>query len=113
MNKCECGGDLYTLDDLDGMFCSKCNKHVEVNESDMIDNPLSGGFTESRAKIMRGVPMNYIRIGSETKGRIEIAIPCYFTPEESRKIIDLRLSDLKYAKDEIDRLGLDIYTGRR
>lgn len=112
MNRCECGGEFQTLEDLEGMFCSKCNKYLDEEESKDMGHPMSSLYSESRARVMRGVPMMYIRIGSETKGRIEIPIPSYATPDESRKLIDTALGYMKYTKDEIDRLELDIYTTR-
>lgn len=112
MKQCECGGLYYALEDLDGLFCAKCNKHIEDDGTRSIDK-LSAGYTEARAKVMRGVPMSYIKVGSETKGRVEIAIPCYFTPVERRELINAYLDDLEYTKDSVDKRGLDIYTGRK
>ena len=70
-------------------------------------------YSEDRAKVVRGVPMSYIKIGSETKGRIEISIPCYATATEARAIIDKHLDYLKYTSIGIESRDLDIFTTRK
>lgn len=114
MQTCECGGRFEELADLEGMYCNRCSKHIEgVVSLKEEDKALRHMYSEDRAKVVRGVPMSYIRIGSETKGRIEISIPCYATSSEARAIIDKHLDYLKYTSNGIEERELDIFTTRK
>lgn len=114
MQTCECGGRFEQLADLDGLFCNECGKHIEgVITFDESDKALRHLYSEDRAKVVRGVPMHYLKLGSETKGRIEISIPCYATNAESVALVDKQLALMKYAKDQVEVLDLDIFTGRK
>lgn len=114
MQTCECGGLFKELADLEGLYCNKCSKHIEGTvKFGSEDVALRHLYSEDRAKVVRGVPMSYIKIGSETKGRIEISIPCYATATEARAIIDKHLDYLKYTSIGIESRDLDIFTTRK
>lgn len=91
-----------------------CNKHIDgVIAFEEEDKALRHLYSEDRAKVVRGVPMSYIKMGSETKGRIEISIPCYATANEARAIIDKHLNYLKYTTAGVESRNLDIFTTRK
>lgn len=109
--KCECGGTFSRSDGLEGAFCDKCGKFVEnfiPDEGVDVDRL----YSLERIGSIRGVPVNEIKIGSETKGRLEICIPAYATKEEAKAIVDIYLDVLQYTKEQIDGRGLDIYSSR-
>ena len=112
MAQCECGGKFIKIDGLEGCYCDKCNNWVpwEYPDEDPID--ASALFNIERIKAIRGVPLNEICIGSETKGRVKIAIPAYATSEEAKAIISMNLDLLQYTKNEIEKRNMDIYTSR-
>lgn len=114
--KCpKCGNFLVKMDGLTGLFCSdkECGyfEEREVIPSDLLVTP-SDIFSEERVKSLRGVPCNKIVLGSETKGRIEIQIPCNASDVDRRTLIEQAVADLKYTKQCIENSGMDIYSAR-
>jgi len=110
-DKCICGGLFKEEKGVEGYFCDKCGEWKESLSEDITDLSLLYGDVE-RIKAIRGIPMSEIIIGSETKGRIKVIIPCYATPAESKLIIDTHLDLLQYTKEQILNRGLDIFTIR-
>ena len=112
MLTCECGGTFKKIEGLEGCYCDKCNawSSEEICESAPVS--IEKLYLPERIKDIRGIPLNAITIGSESKGRVAISIPSYATPEEAKQVISMYLDLLQYTKDEIDRRGLDIYSSR-
>lgn len=111
----KCGSQMVKNEGLDGLFCSnqKCQHYLA--EEPGIDDYITDAktiFSEERVKHLRGVPVDTITIGSETKGRVQIQIPCGCTKAERRVLIDAMLDDLEYLKTQIESRGMDIYTSR-
>jgi len=109
--KCECGGTYTKSEGLEGAFCDKCGKFIEKYVDDE-ELDLEHLYSLERIGSIRGVPVNEIKIGSETKGRLEICIPAYATEYEARAIVDMYLRVLEYTKNQIDAKSLDIYSSR-
>lgn len=115
LNCPKCGGQLIKHEELLGLFCTnpKCGYYTE--EEPKLDDYITDAktiFSEERVKHLRGVPVDTITIGSETKGRVQIQIPCGCTKAERRVLIDAMLDDLEYLKTQIESRGMDIYTSR-
>lgn len=111
--KCSCGGVYNLIEGMEGYFCDRCGSFKDeiLSGPDGVD--VSSLYVEERLKSIRGVPVNRITIGSESKGRLEISIPIYITHEEQKAIIGKHLDLMEYAKNEIERRGLDIMPARR
>ena len=120
MTQCECGGTFVKIEGLEGMYCEKCNNWVPENDNsipaslveDNVYTKVGKLYDVDRIRAIRGVPLNEICIGSETKGRVKISIPSYATPEEAKALISINLDLLQYTKNEIERRGLDIFSSR-
>lgn len=109
IKKCSCGGTLIKVEGLDGYSCDKCGMFVESTTE---FEPFSPDYSEEKLKSIRGVPVNRITIGSESKGRIEVSIPIFVTLEEQKEIINQQLSLLEYTKAQIQERDLDIMPKR-
>lgn len=110
MIKCNCGGTFLPEDGLNGLFCDKCGAYMELDTT--ADTRVEKTYTEEKLKAIRGVPVNRIIFGSESKGRLEISVPIFASKEEQKILIDQQLSLLQYAKQEAERMGLDIMPKR-
>lgn len=110
MIKCNCGGTFLPEDGLNGLFCDKCGAYMELDATE--DVRVEKSYTEEKLKAIRGVPVNRIIFGSESKGRVEISVPIFASKEEQKILIDQQLSLLQYAKQEAERMGLDIMPKR-
>lgn len=110
MIKCNCGGTFLPEDGLNGLFCDKCGAYMELDTTE--DVRVEKSYTEEKLKAIRGVPVNRIIFGSESKGRLEISVPIFASKEEQKILIDQQLSLLQYAKQEAERMGLDIMPKR-
>lgn len=110
MIKCNCGGTFLPEDGLNGLFCDKCGAYMEMDTT--TDTRVEKTYTEEKLKAIRGVPVNRIIFGSESKGRVEISVPIFASKEEQKILIDQQLSLLQYAKQEAERMGLDIMPKR-
>lgn len=110
MIKCNCGGTFLPEDGLNGLFCDKCGAYMELDT--IADTRVEKTYTEEKLKAIRGVPVNRIIFGSESKGRVEISVPIFASKEEQKILIDQQLSLLQYAKQEAERMGLDIMPKR-
>lgn len=78
----------------------------------ILESQFKPDYSEEKMKSIRGIPVNRIIIGSESKGRVEISIPIFVTYEEQKKIIDQQLSLLEYTKALIQEKNLDIMPKR-
>lgn len=108
---------LTTMDGLSGLFCpdKECGYYEEragISKQDFLLTP-SEVFSEEKVKSVRGVPCNQICLGSETKGRLVIQIPCNAQDSERKMLIETAVNDLKYTKECIEKAGIDIYTSRK
>ena len=114
MEKCVCGGTFRKEEGLEGMFCDVCGafKPSPLSPFPTIDKAVEKSYTEDKLKSIRGVPVNRIIIGSESKGRLEISVPIFVSKEEQKLLIDQQLDLLEYAKHEIDRRKLDVMPKR-
>lgn len=113
--KCICGGTFREEEGLEGMFCDVCGAFKPPSISDKmitINRAVEKSYTEDKLKSIRGVPVNRIIIGSESKGRLEISVPIFVSKEEQKLLIDQQLDLLEYAKHEIDRRKLDVMPKR-
>lgn len=114
-----CGKAMVVKSEFDGVWCTnpECIRlgrdwlDREPKPSEIVSSP-SDIFSEERTKHLRGVPVQSMTIGSETKGRIVVQIPCSATKEESKFLIDCALDNMQYLKEQIISRGLDIYTSR-
>lgn len=111
--KCICGGTFRPEDGLEGLFCDTCGAFKEGHPLDKLKDltictSVEKSYTEDKLKAIRGIPVNRIIIGSESKGRVEISVPIFVSKEEQKFLIDQQLDLLEYAKSEIKRRDLDI-----
>ena len=114
-SKCSCGGTFIHIEGLEGYQCDCCGAYVEaLNQgfSDTLESSFKPDYSEEKMKSIRGVPVNRIIIGSESKGRVEISIPIFVTYDEQKKIIDQQLALLEYTKAQILEKNLDIMPKR-
>ena len=117
MTRCKCGGTFLAVPMLDGLRCDRCGA-VLSGDTAKIDNSDSSGldlstlYSEERLRSIRGVSMSSLTIGTPSKGAISIIFPPFCTIEEQHALIYAELSVLKYAKDRVGELGLDIYSSR-
>ncbi len=113
---CTCGGVFRQYPDLVGLCCDSCgalvtgdyNKLAGVDDSKTLDD----AFSEERARVVRGVSMSEISIGTESKGKICIKYPPYLSPSEQKQLIDSQLDVLEYTKKQVATRGMDIYSSR-
>lgn len=114
IEKCICGGTFRREEGLEGLFCDTCGafRDSPPPQTLTIDKAVEKTYTEDKLKSIRGVPVNRIIIGSESKGRLEISVPIFVSKEEQKLIIDQQLDLLEYAKHEIDRRKLDVMPKR-
>lgn len=113
-SKCSCGGTYTHIEGLEGYQCDRCGAYVDdIGFSAYVtDREYKPDYSEEKMKTIRGVPVNRITIGSESKGRVEISIPIFVTFEEQKKIINQQLSLLEYTKAQILERDLDIMPKR-
>lgn len=113
-SKCSCGGTFVHIEGLEGYQCDCCGAYRDSIDgfSESVESNFKPDYSEEKMKSIRGVPVNRIIIGSESKGRVEISIPIFVTYEEQKKIIDLQLSLLEYTKAQILEKNLDIMPKR-
>ena len=114
IERCICGGTFRKVEGLDGLFCDICGVHKDSPQLQIptIDRAVEKSYTEEKLKSIRGVPVNRIIIGSESKGRLEISVPIFVSKEEQKLIIDQQLDLLEYAKHEIERRKIDMMPKR-
>lgn len=108
-NKCSCGGTFSRIEGLEGYTCDTCGAYRETLWETENYHP---DYSEEKLKTIRGVPVNRIIIGSESKGRIEVSVPIFVTYEEQKEIINQQLSLLEYTKAQILERNLDILPKR-
>jgi len=114
---CKCGGTFRSIEGLEGMQCDKCGKIVS-GATDMLNpNPgdsckLETCYSEERLKPLRGVSMSSLVIGTPSKGCLTVVYPPNLSASEQKALIDSELGLLKYAKDKVKELGLDIYSSK-
>ena len=106
MIKCACGGDFCPEDGLEGLFCNKCGAYMKY------ESATKDLYSDDKLKSIRGVPVNRIILGSESKGRIEVSVPMYASWAEQKALIDQQLLLLKYAKKKAEQMDLDIMPKR-
>ena len=107
--KCSCGGSFVQIEGLEGYQCDNCGAYVDsIGDS----KDFKPDYSEEKMKSIRGVPVNRIIIGSESKGRVEISIPIFVSFEDQKKIIDQQLTLLEYTKAKILEKNLDIMPKR-
>lgn len=109
-NKCACGGTFVHIDGLEGYQCDNCGAYRDSLWDD--SESFKPDYSEEKMKSIRGIPVNRITIGSESKGRVEISIPIFVTFEEQKEIINQQLSLLEYTKAQILERNLDIMPKR-
>lgn len=113
MMKCSCGGTFLREEGLNGFFCDRCGAYSDsVPDNNDSESRVEKSYTEEKLKAIRGVPVNRIIFGSESKGRVEISVPIFASKEEQKQLIDQQLSLLQYAKQEAERRNLDIMPKR-
>ena len=115
----ECVGDAVEghIEGLEGYQCDVCGAYVDslteypdfLSELTVEKVP---EYTEEKLKSIRGIPVNRIIIGSESKGRVEVSIPIFVSFEDQKKIIRQQLSLLEYTKNLILEKNLDIMPKR-
>lgn len=111
--KCtECNGILERVGELEGSWCTECGKHFDIEIEDTPDVLVRRMYSEDRLKSIRGVPTNRMKIGSETKGRIEVEWPINAEFEEIQAKIDQSVRAMAYFKRKVEEHDLDIFTGR-
>lgn len=110
MIKCNCGGTFRPIEGLNGLWCDNpdCGAYRDGVEQKSVES----SYTEDKLKSIRGVPVNRIIIGSESKGRLEISIPIFVSREEQKALIEQQLDLLQYTKEQIASRGLDIMPKR-
>jgi hypothetical protein len=112
-SKCSCGGTYVQVEGLEGYYCDCCGGYKEIIEShDFAESNFKPDYSEEKLKSIRGIPVNRIIIGSESKGRVEISIPIFVSYDEQKKIIEQQLSLLEYTKAQILEKNLDIMPKR-
>lgn len=112
-SKCSCGGTYVHIEGLEGYQCDCCGDYKDALDlSDFTVPSFKPDYSEEKMKSIRGVPVNRIIIGSESKGRVEISIPIFVSYEEQKKIIEQQLSLLEYTKSLILEKNLDIMPKR-
>lgn len=109
--RCDCGGDIRSVDGLNGSFCVKCGKHFDVDAPKEDTNSVEIPDIET-IKAYRGVQTNEIVFGTEGKGKIKICIPIFYSENQSKAIIDQQIRLLKYTKEKCKSEGLDIESKR-
>lgn len=114
IERCICGGTFHKEEGLEGLFCDTCGAFKDSPQLQIptIDRAVEKSYTEEKLKSIRGVPVNRIIIGSESKGRLEISVPIFVSKEEQKLIIDQQLDLLEYAKHEIERRKIDMMPKR-
>lgn len=111
--KCtKCGGRLERIDELEGSWCMDCNEHHDIELENTQDDLIRRMYSEDRLKAIRGVPTNRMKMGSETKGRIEVEWPINAEFDEIKAKIDQSVEAMAYFKRRVEENGLDIFTGR-
>lgn len=107
-NKCTCGGTFQRIEGLEGYTCDVCGAYRDT----LIDTLYQPDYSEEKMKSIRGIPVNRIIIGSESKGRVEISIPIFVPFEEQKEIINQQLMLMEYTKAQILERNLDIMPKR-
>lgn len=111
--KCtKCGGMLERIEDLEGSWCADCGEHYDVEITEDSNALMRRMYSEDRLKAIRGVPTNGMKMGSETKGRIEVVWPINAEFEEIKAMIDTSVEAMDYFKKSVKQHDLDIFTGR-
>ena len=105
--KCSCGGHFEYIEGLEGLWCDTCGANVPD-----FTKGVESSFTDDKLKSVRGVPVNRIIIGSESKGRLEITAPIFLSFEEQKRLVDQQIALLEYTKSQIAEKGLDIMPKR-
>ena len=105
--KCSCGGSFEYIEGLEGLWCDTCGANVPD-----FTKGVESSFTDDKLKSVRGVPVNRIIIGSESKGRLEITGPIFLSFEEQNRLVDQQIALLEYTKSQIAEKGLDIMPKR-
>lgn len=113
-NKCNCGGTFVQIEGLEGYQCDCCGAYVDniFQSEDLITTKFAPDYSEEKLKSIRGIPVNRIIIGSESKGRVEISVPIFVSYEDQKKLINQQLSLLEYTKAQILERNLDIMPKR-
>ena len=109
--KCSCGGVFEKVEGMEGYFCDTCNCFREDTFDDSVLD-VTKMYTEDKLKSIRGVPVNRITIGSESKGRLEISFPIFVSKEEQKALISQQLDLLEFTISEIKNRNIDIIPKR-
>lgn len=108
----KCNGRLEKIEDLEGSWCEDCNEHYNFELGTTSDTLIRSMYSEERLKSIRGVPTNRMKMGSETKGRIEVEWPINAEYDEIKAKIDQSVEAMAYFKRKVEEHNLDIFTGR-
>lgn len=109
--KCSCGGEFKIIEGMEGTFCDTCGNHSDLTDTQMVQD-VTSKYTEENLKSVRGVPVNRLIVGSESKGRLEISIPIFISHLEQKAIITQQLDLLEYTLNEVKNRGMDIIPKR-
>jgi len=115
MIACKCGGEFVAISGLEGLLCNKCGKSIS-GDVDSLGTVSEAGYdpatayADERLKSIRGVSMSSLVIGTPSKGCLTVQFPPYLSATEQKALVDSELAVLKYAKEQVTALGLDIYS---